>query len=247
MIMRLRVLLAIFLLVACGEPSTPAHLPPTPTAFVFTPIGDALAQGMPPTGIDLTTVGYIVVDDAGARLIDGLSFSAGPTPQPLSDRTAQIWIATNIERPLEDILHRAGTVRYALVLARGRLEGPGTYGPGGDYRYRMNDPHLQPLDPQETTIAVLTDSAAAYEGRVVRIIGALLTRADSALLVERLGAGGLPAPGARQIKLRGPLRDRALLGRLHGAPGGTVHFGQVQVEGFWRGGILTPLSLLPIL
>ncbi|HET9221854.1 MAG TPA: hypothetical protein VFO07_05085, partial [Roseiflexaceae bacterium] len=96
------------------------------------------------------------------------------------------------------------------------------------------------------SIATLLDNAAAYEGRLVRVAGGLLARKDSALLVEQLGAGGLPAAATRQIKLRGGLQDVALLGRLKRTPNGTIHFGQVQVEGFWRGGQLAPLAILPI-
>jgi len=244
--MRLRVLLIIFLLVACSDVSTPTQLPATPTPLAFTPIGDALAKGASASGVELTTVGYIVVDETGARLTDGLSFSAGPTPQPLSDAAGQLWLGTSTTAALGDMLRAAGTVRYAVVVARGRLTGPGAYGPGGRYRYQLSDPQLQPLAPQETSVAMLLDNPTLYEGRLVRIAGSLLARSNAALLVDRLGSGGLPAPGARQIKLRSPLRDQLLLARLQQTSGGNIHFGPVQVEGFWRGGTLTPLALLPV-
>jgi len=51
-------------------------------------------------------------------------------------------------------------------------------------------------------------------------------------------------PKARQIKLPVPLQDRALLGRLNGVSGGSIRFGRVQVEGFWRAGVLMPLSII---
>jgi hypothetical protein len=244
--MRLHVLLIIFLLVACSDVSPTIQLPATPTPFAFTPLGDALAKGAPASGVAITTVGYVVVDTGGARLTDGLSFSAGPTPQPLSDAAGQLWLGTNAAAALGDRLRAAGTVRYTVVVARGRLTGPGTYGPSGQYRYQLSDPQLQPLAPQETSVAALLDNSAAYEGRFVRIAGSLLARANAALLVDRLGSGGLPAPGARQIKLRTPLRDQLLLARLQQTSSGSVHFGAVQVEGFWRGGTLTPLALLPV-
>jgi hypothetical protein len=243
---RFRLLFALLLLVACGDVSAPVELPPTPTPLVFTTMGDVLGRNLPLSGAEITTIGYVIVDEAGARLLDGLSFSAGPTPQPLSQAAGQIWLGTDVVRALGGLLQRAGDLRYAVVLAHGRLVGPGVYGPDGSYRYQMNEPRLQMLAPEETSIATLLDNSTAYEGRLVRVAGGLLTRADSALLVERLGSGGLPAPNARQIKLRAPLRDQALLSRLNGSPNGAIHFGQVQVEGFWRGGALTPLSLLPI-
>jgi hypothetical protein len=179
-------------------------------------------------------------------LLDGLSFSAGTTPQPLSGAAGQVWLDTESVRALGGLLQRAGDIRYAVVVARGRLEGPGVYGPDGSYRYHMRDPQIQTIAPEETSIATLIGSAAAYEGRVVRVTGSLLARANSALLIERLGPGGIPEATARQLKLRGSLRDQALLGRLKSAAGGTIHFGQVQVEGFWHGGQLTPLAILPV-
>jgi hypothetical protein len=244
--MRLWILLALMLLAACGEASVPPP-PPTPTPLRFTPLAEALAlAASAPGGADLTTAGYLVVDRTGARLVDGLSFSAGTTPQPLASLEEQIWLAADAANTLESRLYPAGDLRYAVVLARGRLEGPGAYGPGGSYRYQLRDPSVQALAPQETTIAVLLENPAAYDGRLVRIVGALLARDDAALLVERLGAGGLPEPGARQIKVHTPLRDRALIERLQSASGGAVRFGQVQIEGFWRNGILLPLSILPV-
>jgi hypothetical protein len=238
-------MMLMVMLAGCGDVVSPPALPPTPTPLTFTPLGDLLNRKMPIAGAEITTVGYVVVDGAAARLLDGMSFSAGDAPQPLSG-AGQVWLGTEIVRSLGGLLQRAGGVRYAVVVARGRLEGPGVYGPDGSCRYQLNDPRLQTLTHEETSIAALLDNTRLYEGRLVRIAGGLLARKDSALLVEQLGAGGLPAPGTRQIKLRGPLRDTALLSRLKHTPNGAVHFGQVQVEGLWRGGQLAPLAILPI-
>lgn len=245
--MRLRwpMMLLVFVLVGCGDIVAPPALPPTPTPLTFTPLGELLGRKMPVAGAEITTIGYVVVGDDGARLLDGMSFSAGDTPQPLVG-AGQVWLGADAVRSLEGLLQRAGDVRYAVVVARGRLEGPGTYGPGGSYHYQLSSPRLQTLTHEETSIAALLENAAAYEGRLVRVAGGLLARKDSALLVEQLGAGGLPAPGTRQIKVRGPLHDTALLERLKHTPNGAIHFGQVQVEGLWRGGQLTPLAILPV-
>jgi hypothetical protein len=128
------------------------------------------------------------------------------------------------------------------VLVRGRLAGPGAYGAGEKYRYQLVPANLEPLAVLETSVSDLLDQPASYEGRLVRVVGGLLVRERAGLLVDRLGPGGLPEPKARQIKLRAPLGDPALLGRLKGAAGGPVRFGQVQVEGFWRAGALAPIS-----
>jgi hypothetical protein len=235
----------MFVLVACGDTVLPPALPPTPTPLTFTPLGELLGRNMPAAGAEITTAGYVVVGEAGARLLDGMSFSAGTAPQPLPG-AGQVWLGTDVARSLGGLLQQAGGVSYAVVVARGRLEGPGVYGPDGSFRYQLNDPRLQTLTHEETSIAALLDNAAAYEGRLVRVAGGLLARKDSALLVEQLGAGGLPAPGTRQIKVRGPLHDVALLGRLKRTSNSAIHFGQVQIEGFWRNGQLAPLAILPV-
>ena len=103
------------------------------------------------TGYEITTVGYVVVDATGARLVDGLSFSSGTTPQPLSAPSDQVWLDMEAVDQLGGALRAAGAIQYALVVAGGRLEGPQAYGAGGGYRYRLSDPRLQPLAPQETT------------------------------------------------------------------------------------------------
>lgn len=244
--MRVYVLLIVFLLAACSEVSAPAQVSPTPLPAPVLPIADTLARGAPPSGAESATVGYVVVDATGARLLDGLSFSAGATPQPLSGAAAQIWLDADAVGALTNALRTAGDIRYAAVLARGHLEGPAAYGPGGAYRYRLSSAQLRPLAPQDTTIAALLSNSATYDGQLVRVAGALLTRADSALLVDHVGSGGLPEAGARQLKLPGPLRDTALLARLRRAPAGSVRFGPVQVEGFWQNGALIPLALFPI-
>jgi hypothetical protein len=204
-----------------------------------------MARRLPAAGADITTVGYVLVDEEGVRLVEGLSFSGDLAPQPLSSSEEQIWLAIDAESTLKSALHTAGRVKYALVVARGHLQGPGAYGPNGRYGYQIADPRVQPALLHETTVAALLDSPTAHEGRMIRVVGALLARAESAVLVDRLGDGGLPEPGSRQVKLRTPIRDSALLDRLKGNSG-AVRFGQVQVEGFWRGGVLVPLAILPI-
>lgn len=238
-------LLPLLLVMSCGEASPPVQLPPTPTPLAVTLFTRVLA-GEVSAGGELTIAAYVLADAAGVRLVDGLSFSAGVTPQPLSSAADQIWLGADLGSELNGKLQVAGSVQYAVVIAQGRLQGPGAYGPGGVYRYRISASHLQPLAPEETTIAALIEDNAAAEGRFVRVVGALLARDDAALLVERLGAGGLPEPKARQIKLQAPLRDAALLARLHGAAGGAIRFGQVQIEGLWRDGQLIPLAIFPV-
>ena len=228
-------------LAACQE--VPPSQPPVATSWPapLTLPGDLL-RASPASNAEITTGGYLIDNADGAALVDGLTFEADGSPRPLATDVAPIWLGDSAAS-LRGVLRVAGSVRYGAVLARGRLEGPGKFGPAGKYRYQLASARLAPLAVVETTIGELLDRPASYAGRLVRIVGGLLVRDQSALLVDRLGAGGLPAPKARQIKLRTPLRDQPLLDRLKGAPGGAVRFGQVQIEGFMRGSALAPIAI----
>jgi hypothetical protein len=140
----------------------------------------------------------------------------------------------------------AGAFRYTAVAAFAPIEGPASFGEGGAFRYRMRAPRIEPLSAQDATLAALLDQPGAYAGRLVRVTGAALLRADEAVLVEQLGAGGVPAAAGREIKLIGAARDTALADRLQATPGGSVRFGLVQVEGLWRDGALVAFSVLPV-
>jgi hypothetical protein len=236
--------LLAMLLAACQNTAAPApSLLPTPTPIAFVPLDVLLKSDAAPPQREVTTAGYLVVGSAGAALVDGLSFAVDGTPH-LLDNTNQIWLGAGIETRIKAQLRAAGGLQFAPVRAHGRLEGPGAYGPSSSYRYQIIGPSIEVIAAQETTIGDLLDHSAGYESRLVRLVGSLIARDSSALLVDQLGAGGLPMPKARQIKLPAPLQDRALLGRLKGVSGGAIRFGQVQVEGFWRAGTLIPLSIV---
>lgn len=244
--MRIRLLLLVFLLAACGDVSTPPVIPPTPTPLAFTSLNRLLGQSLPKVGAEVDTIGYVLVAHDQAILCDGLSFSADPAPQPLPGGNGQIWVGATGSYSLTGTLRQATAGHYAVVLAHGRLEGPGAYGPGGAYPYQIEEARLRTVVPDETSIALLSGASKAYEGRVVRIAGYLLAGSNTTLLVDQLGSGGIPANDAQQIKLNGQLRDQALLSRLQSASGGNVHFGQVQIEGVWSAGQLTPMAILPV-
>jgi hypothetical protein len=231
------------LLLGACQNVAPAQ-PATPSPVAFVPIKDLLKAGAAPTLGEVTTAGYLVVDSAGAMLVDGLGFTAEGAPRLLDSDQDRIWLGADIGTSLKGDLRAAGSLHIATARARGRLEGPGTYGAGGSYRYQMIDPSIELIGAQETTIGDLLDHSAGYEGWLVRLVGGLIARDSSALLVEQIGSGGLPEPKARQIKLRAPLQDRVLLGRLKGVSSGAIRFGQVQIEGFWRDGVLIPLSIV---
>jgi hypothetical protein len=226
-------------LMACQNAAAPAVEPSQAArSIAFVPLDELLASQ---AGGEISTAGYLIVDNAGAMPVDGLGFAADGTPH-LLESANQIWLGGEIGTKLKAQLRAAGPFQFAPVRMRGLLEGPGAYGPNHSYRYQLVRPGIEVIAAQETTIADLLDHSAGYESRLVRLVGNLIVGNSSALLVDQLGAGGLPMPKARQIKLRAPLQDQELLGQLKGVSGGAIRFGRVQIEGFWRAGVLIPLS-----
>ncbi len=222
------------ILAACG--GAPAATPvPTPT---FIPLDGALGAPRP----SLPIGAYLLIDAGGARLVAGLSFSSGATPMPVDPPARQVWL--DPDSAIDDLAARAqpaGDSRYMAVAVTGALEGPGSFGPGGAFGYRMRPQTIVPLPWQETTVALL--AATPSSGQAVRVTGALIASANEAVLVEALGLGGAPAPRARQVKLRAPLRDADIVSSLTVAPGGAVRYGIVYVEGIWRDGALVPMGM----
>lgn len=222
------------ILAACGGGAPAATPVPSP---VFVPLDAALGAPRPSSPI----AAYLVVDASGARLVAGLSFS-GDALAPVDPSARQAWLDPGAAS--DDLVARAqpvGDVRYLAVAVTGDLDGPGAFGTDGAFGYRMRPQTITPLPWQETTVALLATTPA--NGQAVRVTGALIASQNEAVLVEALGPGGAPAQQARQVKLRAPLRDAALLSRLTATPGGAVRYGMVQVEGIWRDGVLVPMGV----
>lgn len=221
-----------FTMAACsGTPSPPPSAGLTPTAIPL--LGD-LAGG---PGGPRTLVGLLYVTQDGALLAEGLSLS-GPSPLPLG--ATPIWLGS-LRLPDDAPLRAAGAVRYGPAQIAGRLEGPGSFGPTGDFRYMMESPRVELLSVRELDITLLLGNSALYEGQAVHLRGQLLASADSALLSQRLGQGGVPDAAALQVKLAAPIRDRALLDGLSGT--GAARYGPVAILGVWRAGVLVPLVM----
>ena len=230
----------LVLLSACAAPVEPTpQLPPAPTVVPFTPFGGLPAQGQ------IITLGYLLVRESGALLVGSASFAAAQ-PQALGNPADAIWCGDPAMLHITGALSGSDPVRSAIVIARGTLSEPGAYGPSGIYRRQLRDAMLTVIVPEETSVANLQDNTGYYEGRVVRVNGGIVTRDTSAVLVDRLGSGGVPQPAARQVKLRWTADDTALLAQLNSAPGGKVRFGQVQIEGYWHNGTLIALAIRPV-
>jgi hypothetical protein len=232
----LTLLLLALLLAACGaERRTLPTAIPVPT----TPALSAILAA--PTPGPVRTFGYLLIGNQGATLVEGVRFAPAGAPTPLAPEG--LWLGEPPPLPADPPLNEAGAVRYGIVSASGLLAGPGNFGPEGRYAYQLTDPRIIPLGLREVTIALLLENSGLYEGQAVRVRGDLLARGDSAVLVERLGPGGVPEATARQIKLDGPIRDSAALAELQRSPGDSVRFGPVEITGVWRGGRLYPLSV----
>ncbi|NCC34677.1 MAG: hypothetical protein EOM24_22080, partial [Chloroflexia bacterium] len=204
---------------------------PAPTVPV---VGEILAEPQPGA---IQTIGLLVLSAEGALLTDGLSVS-GTTPQPLGP--GLIWLDEVPPLPIEPAPVAVGELSYLVVEVRGILEGPGTFGPAGAYAYRLNSPTLTPRSSRDLTIDLLLRNSALYSGQPIRILGELLASPQSALLVERLGPGGVPADNTRQIKLSDPLRDKAVRQQLTTSNDGRIVFGPVEILGIWRNTTLYP-------
>lgn len=238
---------ALFLLGCTGcLQRQPKFLSPTPTPLAFTLLPEALRRPEVSATVPVTTVGYLYVDGQGARLLDRVSLGSGSEPQPLTAPADQVWVEPDALPPVEALLRPAGSVRYAVVLAQGQITGPGSFGPAGRYRFLLRNAKLETIAPQEITLGALLTPENLGRSLFVRLNAALIAGQQTAHLVERIGPGGVPTEDAAQLDLAEALADQALIAQLQAAPGGQVRFGQVQVEGLWRGGELIPLAITPI-
>ncbi len=210
--------------------------PPAPTV----PVVDEILAGATPGPI--RTIGYLFAGPEGAALVGALRLGGAGAPAPLGKDG--IWLGAS-PLPGDPPQIVAGAASYTMVEAVGRLEGPGRYGPGGRYSYSLAEPALEPRAARDLTIALLLENSGLYEGQPVRLRGQLLTSPDTALLVESLGAGGVPDAGARQVKLSAAPADPAVAAALSQSGAGRVSFGPVEIVGIWRAGRLYPLAVTP--
>lgn len=226
------------LLAACSSAARP--LPTPPPAPTVPAVGELVAAAAPGA---VTTVGYLYTTAEGSVLADSLGAGANGAPAPAEGLS--VWVESSPALPPGSSTSLEGGASYALVEARGALEGPGQFGPGGRYAFRMVAPALKPLSVRELTIPLLLQNSGLYEGQPVHIQGQLIADAESAILVERLGRGGVPEADALQLKLAAPPRDPAVAAGLSPAGSGKVRYGPVDITGLWRAGRLYPLYVVP--
>jgi hypothetical protein len=228
----------LLLLAACSSGARPSPTAaPAPTLPAVGELVEAAAPG------PVTTVGYLYTTAEGSVLADSLSAGANGAPAPAEGLS--VWIESAPTLPADSSALVEGGASYALVEARGALEGPGQFGPGGRYAFQMVAPVLKPLSVRELTIQLLLENSGLYEGQAVHIQGQLIADAEAAILVERLGRGGVPEADALQLKLAAPPRDPAVAAGLSPAGSGKVRYGPVDITGLWRADRLYPLLVVP--
>jgi hypothetical protein len=187
----------------------------------------------------ISVIGFLLPSPGGAQLVDGLSLSASTAPSPLDE--AAIWVESNVALAPEAQPQYANGTPYALVRAQGTLAGPGSFGPDGNFRFALSGAEIEPVGVRDLSLRLLFDNSDLYTNQPVRIQGQLLADDEGAVLVERLGPGGVPDATALQIKLAPAIRDSALLDRLNASPNRNVFYGPVTVTGIWRETRLYPL------
>jgi hypothetical protein len=232
-------ILFLILLVACG----PATTQPTPTsapAATAVVLVDELFTEAPLSSV--VVFGYLYADEAGVVLTSRMSLSS-EQPTYLTSPEQQIWLSDTLAPQLAAGLKQNGNIFYGPVRVEGIREGPAQYGPEGRYRYRLVYTAIKPLQAEQLSMGQLFDDEGRYNWQLLQLQGGLLVTNNSAVLVEQLGPGGVPADEARQIKLLPGVDDQRLLERLTPAAGGNARYGTVLVEGIWRNGSLTVFSI----
>jgi hypothetical protein len=232
------------LLIGCSESAQNINvLVPTPTPLYFTPLDTLVTNQLPTSGSKIDTIAYLLIDQQGPRLVDSLSIIDGAVHinRPNSQ---QVWIDPTLITTFTSAFRSYGEMQFVAVFASGTLVGPGNYG-DAQLGYQLQNATLKVLTPEETNISTLSTQHMAYEGRLVRVVGSILTHTGSTLFVDQLGEGGIPAEQAKQLKVRGTVRDAKILSQLQRTPSG-IYYGKVQVEGVWYQGQLLVLSLIPI-
>lgn len=207
------------------------------------PFEQALAQA---NGELVSLIGYYYQTNGAALLVASLSFSH-ELPQPLENNPAkQIWLSPEQSQALSESLEQNNGVRYTAVVAMGQLEAGGAYGPDKRYAFGFKQVRLDRLVAQPFSVSAVAGQGTQIDGQFIRVVGALISNQESALLSDEVTLGGFPSAEARQIKLNQTSLEPALLQQLKVSPNGKTHFGKVEVEGFMRDGVLQALAIIPI-
>lgn len=232
--MRLLVAALIFSLVGCSRGGPPA---PQQAATAATESGALLALPMlmqaPERWIGLEILVVAALDGPDGRVLSSALLPGSNGVTLVDDPRTSLWLSEPLPAAMQERL-RAGPNYLKL---RGRLSPPGAYGTDARYLYQFSVAATSVLQPERAGLARVADNPRAFEGALLEMEGLLLAGAEGTLIVDTASAGGVPAPNARQIKLR-DLIDQQIPADLQQS--GAVRFGPVRVTGWWHEGVLTP-------
>ena len=235
----LYILLACLILPACSSP-----VPPAPTqAPVEQPVSLSLGELMQAperwSGRLITLIAPLHGDATSRILAPGPASQDGPSNEPVGNPSQSLWLAEPLP---SSVAARIGDGPTYLKL-RGRLSPPGAFGADTRFPYQFSAENAAVIEPERTTLANLAENPTALDGALLEVSGTLLVNEQDALLTEEESGGGVPATGARQIKLRGSPPEAALAALQQR---GEVRYGSVIIVGWWQDGALAPFLTTPI-
>lgn len=225
------ILIALLTLCACTSRAVVSTPVPLPTVLSFIPLSELHGNAEQ----NIRTLAYALPEQQGLSLHDSVSFSQ-PQAVSLTPPELRIWCDMSCTAQLP-------TSTATIVLAQGRLIGPGAYGPQGLYRWQLKQASLTVPTAEESTLAALMQRVQSFDMRLLHVSGTILLSKDSALLVDQLDPSGIPAATAHQVKLRWLHSDEQLIQSLKLMPGSDIRSGPVQVEGYMLNGRLVPLTI----
>lgn len=223
-------LVLLFLLTACAS-DPPAPLPSASGAAApeIQPLNAVLQSPGQWSGRSFTLVSPVRIGE-NERVLTDNALEEGST----SSDASGIWLA----EPLPDEVRSQLEEGVGIVQLHGQLSPPGAWGRGQQWSYQFTADQARVLQPERTTIVNLALNPQALNRIVLTLDGTLLVRGDTALLVDEVGEGGVPAASASQIKVADDAIDASTTQRL--AQSGEVRWGEVRVVGWWQDGVLTP-------
>lgn len=163
-----------------------------------------------------------------------------------------IWLDGFPEAQLKDRLHQPGDAVYGFVSVSGVFEAGGSYGPDGQYRYRIavsgaepreqirrNEVRIEnrPLGAGKLSLFELADDTGARNGQQVTTRGYYFWNGPLAVLAEGVSTdtdGTNPQPVGKQIWMEGFPPDQSA--KLNLGPNNSFVWGLVEVTGQFQSG-----------
>ncbi|HEY1013773.1 MAG TPA: hypothetical protein VGE07_13765 [Herpetosiphonaceae bacterium] len=218
--------IAGLLLTGCAaqQQPTPARQAPANTTNTILQVAELLDGRYDQAAV--TVIGPVWQAGTEARLVGGLLPNGGGGFAPAAGAGPVL---------IEGVELRG--LRAAPLGGYGVARLSGTVGVGADGGRRIVASEAKVLQPVALGLAELLANSATYEGQVVAVDGSLLANQNSALLVDSIGPGGVPAGDSQQIKLAEPAPGVSIL--RDGSGSKTSVRQSVRATGLWQANRLT--------